>query len=151
MTASLPVAMALRFIERTSGVTVRALLDLLGQEEQKRNGVDPREVEASARLLSALTGFPVELLRVDLARRRAAQVVLRRLPQGQVISGPLSDGQDVRLLVEAGCLYLLCPSCGRRRTALYDGPDRRLACRMCLGLRYRSQHRRRRRHRRSLL
>jgi len=136
--------MPLRFIERTGGVTVRALLDGLGREELKRDGADSREVEASARLAAALTGVPVEFLRIDLAYRRAAQAALRRLPQGQVIRVALSDGQEIALLVEGGCLYLLCPCCGQRRTALYDG-ERGLACRVCQGLRYRSQHRRRRR------
>lgn len=100
--------MALRFIERASGVTVRALLDLLGREDLKRSGTDLRGVEASARRAALLTGVPAQFLGADLARRRAnrrsAQAILRRLPQEQPISGPLSDGQEVRLVVEATSL-----------------------------------------------
>jgi hypothetical protein len=75
-------------------------------------------------------------------KRRSVYVLIDGPDRGTVVCGMRQWPVDIattRLHFGGQRRWLCCPDCGARRLALYVN-DKHLACRVCLGLRYESQH-----------
>jgi hypothetical protein len=82
----------------------------------------------AASLIVDRTGIAISYHRCDEVGRYGSVIATERAPFHEL---PARFGGTRRMLG--------CPGCGRRCRALYFGADR-LRCRLCLGLKYRSQN-----------